>query len=131
MITKPMLLPSHLDNSMFTLYRKLRSGEFFVVFIDTAGEGSDYNAGHFLSKDSLDIPLVLHYEGSIVDVTPKLKAVLDWVFEETGVRPVIAYETNNGGGYELERLNRAKPRTEVHYLLSVQTRQWWATRAYR
>ena len=106
MITKPMLLPSHLDNSMFTLYRKLRSGQFFVVFVDTAGEGSDYNAGHFLSKDSLDIPLVLHYEGSIVDVTPKLKAVLDWVFEETGVRPVIAYETNNGGGYELERLNR-------------------------
>lgn len=99
-------LPLHLDNEMFTLHRNLRKGEFICFFVDTAGEGSDYNAGHGLSKTSLDIPITLHYKGSIVDVTPKLKDLLNWVRTQTGVRPVVAYETNNGGGYELERLSR-------------------------
>lgn len=102
----PIPLPAHLDQEMFTLYRPLRHGEFIIVFIDTAGEGSDWNAGQFLSHQNLDIPLVMHYEGSIVDVTPKLKTVLEWIARETGVAPVVAYETNNGGGYELERLSR-------------------------
>jgi len=103
---EPIALPPHLDKDMFKLYRLLRKGEFIIVFVDTAGEGSDWNAAHGLSYDSLDIPLVMHYEGSIVDVTPKLKAVLEWIAQETGVKPVVAYETNNGGGYELERLSR-------------------------
>lgn len=99
-------LPASIDKDMFRLYRVPRPGEFFVVFIDTAGEGSDFNAGQFLSKNSVDVPLVLHYEGSITDVTPKLLPVGKYLRQKTGVRPVIAYETNNGGGYELERLNR-------------------------
>lgn len=106
MSRQPITLPPHLDKDMLTLYRPLLKGEFMIVFIDTAGEGSDFNAGQFLSKDTLDIPMVMHYEGSIVDVTPKLKTVLEWIHDQTGVRPVVAYETNNGGGYELERLNR-------------------------
>jgi hypothetical protein len=91
---------------MFRLYRTPRQGEFFVIFIDTAGEGSDFNAGQFLSKTNIDVPLVLHYEGSITDVTPKLLPVGKYLRQMTGIRPVIAYETNNGGGYELERLGR-------------------------
>lgn len=99
-------LPPHLDKDMFTLHRPLRKGEFICFFLDTAGEGSDYNAGHGLSKTNLDIPITLHYRGSVVDVTPRLKEMLDWIFKETGVKPVACYETNNGGGYELERLDR-------------------------
>lgn len=95
-----------LDKDMFRLHRNLRRGEFFLFFLDTAGEGSDWNAGQSLSYQNLDVPLVLHYQGSVVDVTPKLKTGLEWIFDETGVKPVVAYETNNGGGYELERLNR-------------------------
>jgi hypothetical protein len=91
---------------MFKLYRELRQGEFIIVFIDTAGEGSDYNAGQFLAKKALDIPMVMHYKGSIVDVTPQIKVVLEWIADITGVPPCVAYETNNGGGYELERLSR-------------------------
>lgn len=100
-----MLIPS-LDMSMFRIYRELEKGEFILLFVDTAGEGSDFNAGHCLSKNRLDIPIVLHYEGSIVDVTPQIKILLEWIEKETGVKPCVAYETNNGGGYELERLNR-------------------------
>lgn len=103
---KTFKLPEHIDSDMFTLYRELEEGEFILFFVDTAGEGRDFNAGHGLSKGKLDIPLVLHYEGSIVDVTPQLKELLEWVFRKTGVKPVVAYETNNGGGYELARLDR-------------------------
>lgn len=95
-----------LNKDMFRQYRELRKGEFIIVFVDTAGEGSDWNAAHFLSREALDIPIVLHYEGSIIDVTPKLKTVLEWIYDQTGIKPVVAYETNNGGGYELERLAR-------------------------
>lgn len=94
------------DKSMFRIYRQLRRGEFIIFFLDTAGEGSDWNAGQALSKETLDIPIVLHYEGSIVDVTPQVKLFLEWVYDQTGVKPVVCFETNNGGGYELERLNR-------------------------
>lgn len=95
-----------IDKDMFSQYRPLNKGEFIMCFVDTAGEGSDWNSGQFLSKDSLDIPITLHHEGSIVDVTPKLKDVLEWIQTETGIKPVVAYETNNGGGYELQRLER-------------------------
>lgn len=95
-----------LDSDMFTQYRPLKKGEFICVFVDTAGEGSDWNSGQFLSKTYLDIPIVLSYEGSIIDVTPKLKDALEWIEKQTGVSPCVSYETNNGGGYELERLNR-------------------------
>lgn len=101
-----MQLPKNIDATMFFLHRALRRGEFILFFADTAGEGSDWNAGHGLSKESLDIPLTMHYEGSITDVTPQLQLVLEWIYDVTGIKPVVAYETNNGGIYELERLNR-------------------------
>lgn len=111
-------LPPQLDKDMFRLYRIPSEGEFFVVFIDTAGEGSDLNSGQFLSKTNLDVPLVLSFEGSIVDVTPKLKLALEWIHDVTGVTPVVAYETNNGGGYELDRLSRLN--TEQKYTIYYQ-----------
>jgi hypothetical protein len=94
------------NKDMFRQYRNFVPGEFIICYVDTAGEGQDYNAGHFLSKTRLDIPMVLHYEGSITDVTPVLKYTLDLIKKQTGVNPVVAYETNAGGSYELERLAR-------------------------
>lgn len=70
------IVPS-LNMDMFRFYRELRVGDFILLFVDTAGEGSDWNAGHNLSKSNLDIPIVMHYEGSIVDVTPQLKILLE------------------------------------------------------
>lgn len=117
-------LPPQLDRDMFRLYRDFNRGEFFIIFVDTAGEGSDLNSGQFLSRNNLDVPLVLSYEGSIVDVTPKLKTALEWIHGVTGVSPVVAYETNNGGGYELDRLSRInvdnKYRIYYQYKLDAQ-----------
>ncbi len=111
-------LPPQIDKDMFRLFRMPHRGEFFVVFIDTAGEGSDLNSGQFLSKTNIDIPMVLSFEGSIVDVTPKLKLALEWLHDNTDVKPVVAYETNNGGGYELDRLSRLN--TEQKYTIYYQ-----------
>lgn len=118
---------SILDHEMFKQYRKLRKGEFIIVFLDTAGEGSDNNSGQFLSKDYLDIPIKLTYAGSITEVTPKVKQALEWIFDETGIQPVVSYETNNGGGYELERLNRLNRHEKYiiyrQYLLNPATKE--------
>lgn len=122
---KPIASP--LNKDMFKVYRELRKGEFILFFLDTAGEGSDLNSGQGLSKDYLDVPVHLSYEGSVIDVTPQLKIALEWIYDQTGVKPVVAYETNNGGGYELERLNRLntnqKYRVYKQYQLDPTTKQ--------
>ncbi len=116
-----------LNKDMFTQYRELRRDEFILVFLDTAGEGSDLNSAKFLSRDFLDIPIHLSYEGSVIDVTPQLKIALEWIYDQTGVKPVVAYETNNGGGYELERLNRLNVNQKYivyrQYVLDPTTKQ--------
>jgi hypothetical protein len=99
-------IKSILNKDMFNQWRELNKGEFLMFFLDTAGEGSDFNSGHALSRDFLDTPITLRYEGSVIDVTPQLKIALEWIYDQTGVKPVVSYETNNGGGYELERLER-------------------------
>lgn len=94
------------NKEFFRQYRDLQPGEFFLCFLDTAGEGQDWNAAQFLSFHRLDVPLVLHYEGSLTDVTPMMKDSLELIQKITHVNPCVAYETNNGGIYELERLAR-------------------------
>jgi len=89
----------------FRKYRRYQKGEFFVVFADTAWGGVDYCAAQFLSKTSLDVPVVYHNKGLATEMTPLLHTELECIYDETGgVKPVIAYETNNGGTAELERL---------------------------
>ena len=98
------IVPS-LNMDMFRFYRELRVGEFILLFVDTAGEGSDRNARHNLSKSNLDIPIVMHYEGSIVDVTPQLKILLEWIYLKTKVKPVVCYETNTNSATRPVMLN--------------------------
>jgi hypothetical protein len=89
----------------FRKYREIESGEFFVVFADTAAGGGDFCAVHFLSQTKLDIPLVYHSKVIATEMTPALHDKLEEIYDLTGVRPVIAYERNNGGFFEMDRLN--------------------------
>lgn len=91
---------------MLYQYRQYNKGEFFVVAVDTAAGGDDCVAGQFLSKTNLDVPVVIHAEESITAVTPKIHNELERIYLETGVKPVVAYERQNGGIFELERLQR-------------------------
>ncbi len=39
-------------------------------------------------------------------MTPLLHEELKRIYRETGIQPIIAYERNNGGGFEMDRLAR-------------------------
>lgn len=90
----------------FQQFRDLEAGEFILCFADTAAGGADNCAIQFLSYDRLDVPIVYHDNVTITYVTPLLHQKLITIAEQTKVRPVVAYERNNGGGFEMERLGR-------------------------
>jgi hypothetical protein len=89
---------------MWRRYRPFETGEFIVVGVDTAAGGGDFCAAQFLSKTRLDVPLVYHEQQLASDMTPQLHVELETIFSVTGEPPVIAYERNNGGVFEIERL---------------------------
>jgi len=89
---------------MWRRYREYQKGEFIIVACDTSSGGGDYSCAQFLSKTNLDVPVVFHSNQTATEMTPKIAAELKQIHKETGVKPVIAYETNNGGVFELQRL---------------------------
>lgn len=89
---------------MLRLYRQIEKGEFFVIFGDCAQGGSDSNFVQFLSKSKVDFPLVLQVKDVAAAMTPILHQAAEWIFDKTGVKPVVALERNNGGASEMERL---------------------------
>ncbi len=94
------------STSPFRRYRDYRPGEFICVFADTAAGGEDYCAAQFLSKTYLDVPVVYHAQVIASEMTPILQTELEHIYDVTQVKPIVAYERNNGGIFELERLAR-------------------------
>lgn len=88
----------------FRRYRKYERGEFIVVGVDTAWGGTDYCSAQFLSKTHLDIPTVFHSKVLASEMTPQIHLELERIYDETNVKPVVAFERNNGGIAEIERL---------------------------
>lgn len=89
---------------MFRLYRKLQPGEFFVVFGDCSQGGEDSNFVQFMSKTNGDIPLVLQMQGVAAEMTPLLREALNWIFDRTKVKPIVALERAAGGASEMHNL---------------------------
>lgn len=89
---------------MFRQYREFESSEFIVVGVDTAAGGTDYCSAVFLSKTYLDVPLVYHEKVVASQMTPKIFNVLERIYDTVQIQPTVAYERNNGGVFELERL---------------------------
>lgn len=85
-------------------YRKIEPGEFLVVGADTGAGGLDYSAAQFISKTKLDVPLVYHSKSMATEMTNQLYPTLNSVADVTGRKPLVAYERNNGGSFEMERL---------------------------
>ena len=88
------------------MFRKPAKGEFFVVGGDCAQGGIDDNWAQFISKDRIDVPLVLQMSGVAATMTPVLHQTLEWLYDQTGVQPVVALERNMGGASEMERLRK-------------------------
>jgi hypothetical protein len=89
---------------MFRRYRHYQSGEFIICAADTSSGGGDFSCAQFLSKSKLDVPTVYHSKVTATEMTPLIALELERIHKETGVKPVVAYETNNGGVFELQRL---------------------------
>ena len=90
---------------MFRRYRSYQKGEFVVVGVDTAWGGTDYCVSQFLSKTNLDVPTVFHSKVLATEMTPKIHLELERIYDQTKVKPVVAFERNNGGVAEIERLS--------------------------
>lgn len=89
---------------MFRLYRRFEKGEFIVVGVDTASGMGDFVAAQYLSKTKCDIPLVYHSPKTMTEFTPLLHHSLENIYNETGVKAVVAIERANGGAFEMDRL---------------------------
>lgn len=89
---------------MFRQYRPIEQGEFFVVFADTSYGAGDYCAVQFLSKTKIDVPLVYHAKTIATSMTNEIHPVVEKLYDKTGKKPVVAYERQNGGAFEMERL---------------------------
>jgi hypothetical protein len=75
-----------------------------VVAADTSSGLGDYCAAQFLSKTRIDVPLVYHRKIIATEMTNQLYPVLERLHDITGHKPVIAYERNAGGNFEMDRL---------------------------
>lgn len=89
---------------MFRQYRPIEAGEAFVIAADTSSGVGDYCAAQFISKTKIDVPLVYHEKTIATNMTNILFPLLERLYEKTNVKPTIAYERNNGGNFEMERL---------------------------
>lgn len=88
----------------FKQFRPFQPGEFIILFVDPSAGGSDNTAGQFLSAKWLDVPMVYHSPITITVATPMFHQQLTSIYKQTGIQPIVAYENNNGGGFEMERL---------------------------
>lgn len=91
---------------MIHLYRQPTQGEFYVFGGDCSQGGIDANVVQGISKDKIDVPIVLKQKGVAADMTPVLHQLLEWVYDKTGVQPVVALERNMGGASEMQRLRK-------------------------
>lgn len=89
---------------MFRQFRPFEKGEFIVVAADTASGLGDYCAAQFISKTKIDVPLVYHSKTIATEMTNMLYPALEKIADITGFKPVVAYERNAGGTFEIERL---------------------------
>lgn len=100
---------------MLRQYRPLNRGEFIVVGGDCSSGMNDYSVCQFVSKNKRDVPMVWTDKVIASDMTLALQPILEAIFDVTLVKPLIAYERNFGGDFELDKLRRmnTKGRYEI------------------
>lgn len=105
---------------MLSQYREIEKGSFFVVGGDCSQGGIDANVVQFMDKSRIDVPLVLKMQGVAASMTPILHQTLEWIYDTTGVKPVVALERNMGGASEMERLRKLN-RLDKYRLYTMHT----------
>ena len=80
--------------------------EFFVVGCDTSYGANDYCVAQFYSTTRYDVPIVYRAKVSCPTMTDELCPILESLAQFTNYKPVVGYERQNGGGFEMERLKQ-------------------------
>lgn len=88
----------------FYQFRTIKRGEFFVIAGDTSTGAGDWSTTQFLSKNGKDVPLVYRTKSTATEMTNEIHPIIEKLFDVTGIKPVVAYERNNGGSFEMDRL---------------------------
>lgn len=89
---------------MFKVYRKLERDEFMVCAVDTSAGGLDYTVAQYLSKTKVDVPIVYRSKSTTSDFIKPLSDSLEAIYDQTGIKPVVALERQNGGSFLMDSL---------------------------
>lgn len=86
-------------------FRNFQWGEHIVVGGDCSQGGDDENWCQFISKTKIDVPMVYQKKGVAAEMTTDIYPILGNIYKQTGIPPTVAFERQNGGGSEMERLH--------------------------
>lgn len=81
---------------MFKLYRLPTTGEATIIGADPADGGSDYCAAVAKSRKHADTFLVYHNRTTSAQFGYELVKMAQFIFNHTGIKPIIAVERNVG-----------------------------------
>jgi hypothetical protein len=85
-------------------YRSLKKGEIICVGGDCSAGCGDWSVSQFYSSTYFDYPLVWSSPEMSTVMTNEIFPVLEMIGKITGYKPLVGYERNNGGFFEMERL---------------------------
>lgn len=89
---------------MFKQFRHIKLGEQIVVGGDLSSGCGDYSVSQFYSKTNFDYPMVYSSLKTGSEMTNEVYPVLEKIADVTGYKPLVAWESNNGGNFEMDRL---------------------------
>jgi len=89
---------------MLRIYRDIQPGELLVFGGDCSAGCGDYSAGHVVSKTRMDVPIVYHSPVISTEMTNTVVPLFETLFDITNNKPLVCYERNNGGFFEMDRM---------------------------
>jgi hypothetical protein len=102
--SSPDVIYDQMNKDLFRQFRAFKKGELILVHADTAGGGGDDNYAHFISRNNKDQVMVYQDNTTCTNMTNNLHTILEKIADVTGIKPIVSYERNNGGAFELDRL---------------------------
>lgn len=90
----------------FRQFRPIVYGELLVVGADTSYGAHDSCVAQFYSLKRYDFPLMYKAKVACPQMTDELFPVLEQLADLTNFKPVVGYERQNGGAFEMERLKQ-------------------------
>jgi hypothetical protein len=89
---------------MLRQFRQIKKDELFCIGCDLSMGCGDWTVAQFFSVTSLDVPMIWDTQESGTSLTNWIHRFLGELHDLTGCKPLVAYELQNGGNFEMDRL---------------------------